>query len=219
VLRNLMLGRILAAVAPLVLVTQMWGGVILSPTAVLSNSAATTPGSPIESTINHAGLLTDFVSGVTDFDLYLALNPQHTPAWIPNEWFAAADVLSATIVYDLGGLYDIRRLALWNEEHSGATDIQLFSCTDAACTSPVPLGFFDVVDSPFGVSYGAQVFDLTDATTQYLQAIVRGPNVPNRFNAVSMGEIAFEANAVPEPSCFVLVALGLCGVLARRFRQ
>ena len=193
-------------------------GVILSPVAVVSNTAGTTPGSPIESAINHAGLLTDFTSGVTDFDTYLALNPLHTEQWIANEWFALDGENEATVIFDLGAEYEISRVAFWNEEHSGAFSASFFACSDALCSVQAGLGGFAILDSPFFVSYSAQVLDTSDVLTRYVGLTVQGPNDPFNFNSVSLAEIAFDAGAaepVPEPSSIALLTLGL-GALARR---
>ena len=153
------------------------------------------------------------MSGVTDFDAYLAGNPLHTTNWPGNEWFADFGIHTTTMVLDLGDVYNVTRSAFWNEEHSGATRIQFFSCATAACAAPVALGGFGVVDSPFDVNYGAQVFDMADATTRYIMAIVDGPNVPNRFDAVSMAEIAFAVDAtVPELEAKPLVGATMFGV-------
>jgi hypothetical protein len=56
--------------------------VIVSPTAVLSNSLGTYPccGYTIQSIRDQSGLTAGFASGTTDFDAYLSTNPRHTIA-------------------------------------------------------------------------------------------------------------------------------------------
>jgi hypothetical protein len=135
---------------------------IISPTGATASSEFS-PTYDIGNTIDHSGLFINFVSGVTDFDTYLALNPQHTLVADNNEWFSSEGVTSATITYNLGSAIAVDRLALWNEEFSGFGTARVSTSLDNVTYSfltTIP------VDSPGGQNYGAQVFGLGALTTQ-----------------------------------------------------
>ena len=215
------MGRLSSALLALVLLGAPSGalaGVILSPTAVVSNSMGETQ-STIDATRNGSGLSIPFTSGVSDFDTYLALSPLHE--WIftdGSEWFSTAGVTQGTIVYDLGALYSVNRLALWNEEFSGIQTMGVETANNAAFVGAASVGNFLPVDSPFDASYPAQVFDVADSVARYIRLTLTGPQVPNRGTYVSMGEIAFDVTpaAVPEPVTLSLLGLGLGAAYLRR---
>lgn len=199
--------------------------VIISPTAVLGNTGGNFGGGyEIGNTINQSGLSTGFVSGVDDFDVYLAGSPSHTFIASGFEWFTPLDVTSSTITYDLGAEYTLTRLALWNEEFSGIADMSVATSNDPLFGTSTAVGAFSPTDSPFDTVYLAQVFALTPTSARYVRLEVSGPNTPSLGNYVSMGEIAFATGAatvVPEPSALaLLVGAGLAGagVLMRRRR-
>ncbi len=203
---------------------QVEAGLILSPVAVLQNTGGIN-SSPydIGNTINQSGLSTNFVSGVTDFDTYLAGNPLHNYLADNNEWFTPLNVTSSTIIYDLGAVYSIARLTLWNEEFSGIASMSVSTSVDPSFATSSSVGVFAPANNPFDQDYAAQVFDLTDTTARYVQLVVTGPQVPNQGNYVSMGEIAFETlaptTAVPEPSTLISGGLAALVGLAWRHRQ
>ena len=145
--------------------------VILSPTAVVANSMgsyASGTYTPVE-TINHSGLLTDFVSGVTNFDTYLASNPLHS-LLATTEFFATSGVLSGTIDYDLGALFKVDRMAFWDEESWGAKTVSIFGSTVSDFSSIVGFGTFSLVDTPPNPSdgstldYSAQILTFSQAS-------------------------------------------------------
>lgn len=194
---------------------------IISPTAATASSTFGALYS-INNTINHSGLSINFVSGVTDFDAYLALNPIHTLI-ADNEWFSAEGVTSATITYDLGSVRTVDRLALWNEEFSGFG-------TSRVSTSLDNVGYsflmnINPVDSPSQQDYGAQVFGLGALTTRYVRFEISGCPQPNGDPRLlcGIGEVAFStgAAAVPEPATATLTFLGLgaLGMIRRRRSQ
>src|SRR5437773_8922150 len=94
--------------------------VIDSPTGATASSTFIAAGDfDIGNTIDHSGLSLNFINGVSDFDAYLAGNPMHTSVADHNEWFSQLGVPQASIIYDLGSVKTVDRLALWNEEFSG----------------------------------------------------------------------------------------------------
>ena len=202
-----------------------YAGVILSPTAVLLNTAGDfSADAAIDSTIDHSGLSAGFTSGVTDFDSYIASNPVHE--WIftdGSEWFSEGGQTRGILVYDLGDTYAVNRLALWNEEFSGIQTMHVETSTNAAFLTSVFVGDFNPTNTPFDQSYPSEVFDLSDSIARYVRLTITGPQTPNRGTFLSMGEIAFDVQptAVPEPATMstVLLGLGAARLLRRRRRS
>jgi len=168
----------------------------------------------IGNTIDQSGLSTGFISGVTDFDTYLATNPTHTLIADDNEWFTAIDVTTATVIYDLGAAFSVDRLALWNEEFSGFGVGDIFGSLDNIMfTSIVTI---NPVDSPSGLDYGAQVFNI-GAIARYIRIDVSGCPQPDGSPSLlcGIGEVAFAGDSVrlvSTPLTLVLFGLGLSGL-------
>ena len=189
-------------------------GVIFSPASGVINSGGPGFGTLTE-TINQAGLLSNFVSGVTDFDTYLATNPLHTLVFSGNEWFSNSGTTSASVTYDLGSLTNIDRLALWNEESSGIGTLDLFHSSDGINFAPLALGL-KPTDNPYA-DYPADVFSFASVNTRYIRFDMSDcpqPN-PGSFPSCAIGEVAFrKANGptVPEPASVLgLLAIGFLG--------
>jgi len=219
--------RLLAAAATVLLAGgQAEAQTIRSPTAVASNTGGEVGGASILNTINHSGLSTGFTNGVTNFDTYIAGNPTHTPLFFGNEWFTPTGVNAATIVYDMGALFSIDRLALWNEEFAGIASMGVALSADGVAFTSA--GLFAPANSPTGASYPAQVFSLTQTNARFVRLQVTGPQIPNDgYNGISMGEIAFRTFApaavdpIPEPISAALLIPGLAafGLIKRRKRD
>jgi hypothetical protein len=201
--------------------------VILSPTSVVNNTFGELHSSfAVTNLINQSGLSTGFVSGVTDFDAYLAGSPTHAnPSFSSGGGFASQsnNVNTGTIDFDLGSIYTLHRFALWNDQDIQALgNFTLEVSNDPGFATATSLGSFSgVVDIPPIV---AQVFDLSDASGRYVR--LHATTVAPATNLINFGEIAFDATAgaangvVPEPGQLLiwslLAACGGLGVILRR---
>ncbi|MES2460965.1 MAG: discoidin domain-containing protein [Armatimonadota bacterium] len=204
--------------------------VILSPTAVLQNTGGNFNSyAGIGQTIDQSGLSTKFTSGVTNFNSYIAGNPLHSTFYFGNEWFSSEGVTASTITYDLGAVYSVDRLALWNEEAAGINTLSVFTSTDPGLVTFTAVGNFTPTNNPDSIPYPAQVFSLLTTNARYVRLSVTGPQVPNDgTNLVGMGEIAFSTsaavtpNAVPEPSEWLAMGMAgtsVCGLMVRARRR
>jgi hypothetical protein len=213
-----------AAIAGAIAVQPASAAVIVSPIAVTATNSFpdSTFGTP-ENLINHGGLFTDFVSGVTDFDAYIAGNPQHTVISAGAEWFTNFGDTGATLTFDLGAVMTIDRVATWVDEFWGAGTITVSLSLDGSVFSGV--GSFAPTDWPTTVSsYGADVFSFGAASTRYVRLVLSDCPQPlsSAGGGCGMGEVAVataETTAVPEPGMLGLLSLGLVGLFVSRRRK
>ena len=99
--------------------------------------------------IDQSGLSSGYTSGVTDFDTYLGGNPEHTLDALDNEWFASSGVTSGIVDFDLGGVYSLDRIAVWNEDAAGVSSVDIFRCLfKVGKSSPG----FSIKSEPGGIS-------------------------------------------------------------------
>lgn len=188
-------------------------GLILSPITVLDSPAGTINAG---TTIDQSGLSAGFVSGVTDFATYIGTNPTHAIPGPLNASSTPVDNLPGAFEFDLGGLFDIYDVALWNSfQGFGINSFDIFTATDVLFTTAINVGSFTAVDTfaPMPV----QVFSLTPSVGQFVRLNIYSNN---GAGAVNLSEIAFDVHAVPEPGTLALLGIGLAGIgLARRRRR
>lgn len=175
------------------------------------------PGFEITNTIDQSGLSANYVSGVTDFDAYIGANPIHSFTALDLEWFTEEDVLTATVVYDLGVALRLDRFALWHEEASGFSTALISHSLDGISFTGSPT--INPVDSPLTTDYGAQVFGFGGIImARYVQFDIRDcPDATFTFNACAMGEVAF-SSPVPIPGALVFLLSGVGGLAVVRRR-
>jgi hypothetical protein len=192
---------------------------ILSPTAVLLNTGGQFDADyPITRTIDRSGLFTPFVSGVSDFDAYLAGSPLHNFIAFGNEWFTPVGVTASTIVYDLGAEYTVDRLALWNEDASGFTSLVVTTSLVSDFSSSASGGAFNPANNDQAIDYAAEVLAFTGGArgARYIKIDVTGPQPNGSFTGLGMGEIAFSVNPIPAPGAIALIVPALAAVSRRR---
>jgi len=108
-----------AALTFVAIAVPLHAGTILSPTAVLGTDLGTfDPVTALGNMINQSGLDKPFTSGVTDFDAYFTTGaPPFGQGRFDFGWqsdFTFTLPLTGFVDFDLGAVYAIDRIAVWN---------------------------------------------------------------------------------------------------------
>lgn len=218
-----MFKRIMCAVLLTAASAGASAGVIVGATSAVIDSGGPGFGN-IADTYNQNGLFVDYVSGVTDFDTYIATNPLHSPAFPSSEWFSESPRTSASVTYNLGTARNIAALAYWNEEFAGVSRIDLLTSLDGVNFTSAASGLFPT-DNPENAPYRPDVFRFDAVNAQFLRLDLSGcPQGGENTTWCAMGEVAFNAveapvSEVPEPASLGLLGLGLAALAARRRRR
>ena len=197
--------------------SPVMAGFMLQPVNVTSSVATNSNSFPIDFLINQNGLSPGYTSKITDFDAYIAQNPTHNTR--DNGWFAILSVPAGQLTFNLGGLNPIESLVIWNCGVAGVgiKDFSILASNDSTFSTSVNLGSFTAI-SPLGTNTATlpQVFSFAPISASFIrldiQNVQGGP-----FGTISMGQVAFELVAVPEPSSFLMVVVS--GMIANRFRR
>jgi len=213
-----------ALILSLATACQLTAGSIISATSAVINSGGPGAGS-ITNTFDQSGLSSNYVSGVTDFDTYLASNPTHTVTFSGYEWFSNYGTTGAVVTYDLGSVKTIDALALWNEESSGIGLLNLLWSNDNLNFTAFASGLTPF-DNPLGnnVSYPAEVFSFSAISTRYVRfEISNSPQLdPGSYPSAAIGEVAFRegsSSRVPDNgSTLALIGGAIVGLVSLRRR-
>ena len=181
--------------------------------------------------INQNGLGARYTSGVTDFDDYIAGDPQHLYSARFNEWWTAESETAATLWFDLGETLAIDRIAIWNEEAAGFGQASVSYSTSAASFGTdagwIAAGTIAPVDNPILSNYGPEVFSLSPGAVlaRYFRLELSGCPQPQKTSeGCALGEIAFSSLGdtlpevtgadVPLPAAAPLALAGFGALLA-----
>jgi len=208
----------------LVLPMAAKAGAIVGPISVTASSTFPDVYFRPPNLINHGGLLTDYFSGISDFDLYMAGDPQHSTIAKFSEWFSEEGQTGAVLTFDMGSVMLLDRLALWNEESLGAGLVSVALSADG--TAYTGMGSFSPTDWPsYLPSYGADIFAFAATPAQFIQLTLSGCPRPDAFpgsgRGCGLGEVAFReaVAAVPEPFTMAVFSAGLAGMILIRRRR
>ena len=223
-----MINKIALATALSAAASLSHAGVIVS-----AQSASILSGAPgvgdLVSTYDQYGLLKDYVSGETDFDTYIASNPMHVadfsvkegPTTYYYEWFSEFGTPSAIVSYDLGSVQQTLGMALWNEDANGIGKLNVLGSVDGTTWTTLATNLTPT-NLPFDTDYGADVISWGKTSARYIKLEMSACPSDGEWIGCSIGEVAFNVTAVPEPSTLTLTGLGLGmmgWVAARRRKQ
>jgi hypothetical protein len=187
--------------------------VMLSPVAVVTNYLGTfSPTAPLERMIDHSGIESNFVSGVTLFDAYFT-NPQVMYATKgdggTNSWLSELQPLVVTnslptnnyVDFDLGAEYQLNKIGIWNISMKDIT-IKVLNTLDGP--EQTAGQFTNLIDrSSFTFSYSPEVLTFSNICEgRYVRLFVDAVH-PLFFNFQSgyanIGEVVLSVSPVGTP--------------------
>lgn len=197
---------------------------IVAPTSGVINLGGAGFGSLTE-TFDQSGLLTGYTAGSTNFDDYMALDPQHSYVFSGNEWFSDEGTSSAIVTYSFGSVTTLDRMALWNDEAAGIGLLDIWGSVDGIDFFSLAAGLTPT-NHPQNLDYGADVFGWGATDLMYVRMeMSECPQSGSIFSSCSIGEVAFATalptSPVPEPGSLILLVSGLLGlgVVVRRRKE
>jgi hypothetical protein len=174
-------------------------GVMLSPTAVLGTDLGTFDPAvvPLENMINQSSLDKPFTSGVTDFDAYFDSGDPPFGQGGPGNWqsdFSFNLPLMGFVDFDLGAVYAIERMAIWNRSLENI-EILVSETQGGPFASAGSFTLVNHLNFPF--SYVPEILDLDDAfQARYLRIDINSTykfDPSDTFAYAIVGEVVVDA--------------------------
>ncbi|MAX52156.1 MAG: hypothetical protein CMH22_09250 [Methylophaga sp.] len=193
-------------------------GTIIGAKSVTSKTQSSVNNNPY-TTINQSGLHATYTSGTTDFDSFTATT-KHSYLAHQKEWFSKSGNKTDTLIYDLGALYSVDKIAIWNEESIGTKTVSISYATDSLFSDEVSLGTFSLTKNLLNQDYLADVLSFNFVTAQFFKFDVTG----NSVFMTSLGEVAFSnlesgapgVSEVPIPAAAFLFGPAILGMVGLR---
>lgn len=208
---------------------KLQAGVILSPDSVVNNTMGSFFGvATPDRTHNQSGIDTGFLSGVDDFDTYMATNPVATHTHNgANSWFSALPFGSVTSNYmdfDLDGLFRVEQIAYWGVTpgNGSVRNFQFWTSDSSDFSGSIaqPLNTFATPTAIVGLPsvINPVVADVNPVVARFVRLEILSVD-GDAAQSAAIGEIAFNVTAVPEPSSLAILGVGACAFAARRRRR
>lgn len=206
-------GIVLCFVLSLASITSANASTILGASGIIQNTLGERDSIvDIGNIIDQSGLSSAYISGVSDFDAFLGSDPLHASDARDNDWFAGPGVTSGIIDFDLGGVYSLDRVAVWNEDATGVSQVNVFTSLDSLFSGTAFVGTFTLSNNTREQDYLADVLTLsaiTDARFVRFAIVNAYPDDRGFADQASLGEVAFSVSTVPLPAALLLFGSGL----------
>jgi hypothetical protein len=169
--------------------------------------------SVIENVVNGNGL-TSYTTGAT-----------HAAALASNSWVAITPAMGH-IIFDLGEVYDLDGMAVWNfngEPKIGIKDLTISGSLDGASFAPITGAPNSFAIGVFAAPQLAEVFSLA-TTAQFIRFDVASNYgfILGGEEAIGLSEVIFtgdRAAVIPTPATLALFGLGLAGLVWSRRKK
>jgi hypothetical protein len=154
---------------------------------------------------------------------------------VSEEWFSAANVTSGNIDFDLGKLFNVANVVIWNEDVFGVKNFDIWASDNSGFAGATKfMGYTAANQAVSGSSIAsyletAQVFNITPTVAQFIRLVIKDAysyESPNRdgitsvgFQSASIGEVAFGVNVPAAPTPALLPGLIGLGATAWRKRR
>ena len=201
--------------------------IVLAPQATIRNDLGTwsNPGHDIDLAYDQSGLSNNYVSGITDLNGYLTLNPTHVSRYgvDPKTTFVSnGGTPFGFIDFDLGDSYSLNSFVFWQGWHPNeqVRDFTLFTSETSDFSVATNVGSFIATFNPNTTNGGIaafEQFDVTDSVGRYVRLHIQSNTGSAGFS--HFGELAFGASAIPEASSFLCFSLLSAGTILWRCRR
>ena len=205
--------RMILAAAVLGIAGAAQAGTILQPAAISSTLVGW--GWDLNWTINQAGLSSNYVSGVTDFDSFVA-TATNGAGWLGGWTGPMGDNPNGFVDFDLGAEYTIESFASWESQGPAGANgemasFSMYASNDPAFSTFTHLGDYVGSYDPFGTA--PDVYSFAPTSARYVRLHI----LSFYTGDIAFGEFAFEQSVVPAPAATALLGLG--GVMSLRRRR
>lgn len=199
-------------------------GVVVGATSVSASAGLPAGyGAPtaLNNIIDQSGLSANYVSGVTDFASFTSTT---TATYSCNggcfsELGGVAGV-PASITFDLGSVWNIGGLVVWNQAGSASLNGFNLSGSQTLGGPTVSLGSFVMPGDSQQFPQPAEVFNFSATALRYITMEITSND--GYSGGTILNEVAFDGGrgaSVPEPASLSLIGLGLVSMFARRRRK
>jgi len=170
---------------------------------------------PVSNIINQSGLSAGYTNG-EDLNTYLATNPTHTNFFSGFEWYSDQPITSGNVDFDLGSVFSVANVIIWNEEFQGVNQFRIITASLPDFSDSVDQGLFIAPNNPDGFSYGASPFTFSSSSARYVRLAILTSYNDLEINTAALGEVAFgvDLQAVPfefSPALGIAI-LGVAGL-------